>query len=747
MIKLKQAGWLAILIAVCLSAGMATAASVDPILIDPWTSGDAEVECEQAEGCEDGSAYKIEWGQGNDGDYGVITISGSDDKTFNWSSSEPVCAVIVKAGTAAYVYYYSGAYSDTGLVAPADKEISHATFCYSDENGGELQETLQVTKTVVTSYNRTHFWSIDKSVDTYYEYEHDGFPKIWLYNDGRGNENATWTVNVNYTGSGDSDHKVSGVITIENQGNVPANITSVVDELAGTPIDVECGVTFPYTLPAGQNLTCSYSEDVSGMIGGYNNVTVTTFNETRDVQNLTYTSLPEPIEWGGPDNVFFETVNVTDESDLFGEVNLGTVTAPNNMTFTNTSEFAWDDYGKNKCGDYTYNNTATIVETGEYANATLKVNVQPLITVEKTVDTSYNLTHNWSIDKSVTTENNEFEDGVPKVWLYTDGTGDENATWTVNVNYTGSEDSDHKVSGTITISNDCNVDVNITSIVDELAGTPVDVECGVTFPYTLPAGQNLTCSYSEDVNGTIGGYNNVTVTTFYGWNEFNSTANDSVEVVWGGPDNVFFETVNVTDVSDLFGEVDLGSVTAPNNMTSTYDKSFAWADYGADGCGDFIYDNTATIVETEQSDSATLKVNVQCYDYETAYAMADDNETCFISEGFSNWGWTNQISPGTYEWDLWAAAGQCDTSKGTLVGNVTVTYGADGYVTVDYNVDDGYLLKETHVYADYAKFPTDRRGNPTVAPGQYTNNGPFDGSEVYVIAHAVVGIPDPTFGP
>ncbi|MDN5308877.1 MAG: hypothetical protein PWP14_271, partial [Methanolobus sp.] len=508
--------------------------------------------------------------------------------------------------------------------------------------------------------------------------------------------------------------------------------------------DVECGVTFPYTLPAGQNLTCSYSEDVDGTIEGYNNVTVTTFYGWNEFNSTANDSVE--VDWGDPDNEFFETVNVTDVSYLFGKVNLGTVTAPNNMTFTNTSEFAWDDYGKNKCGDYTYNNTATIVETGEYANATLKVNVQPLITVEKTVDTSYNRTHNWSIDKSVTTENNEFEDGVPKVWLYTDGTGDENATWTVNVNYTGSEDSDHKVSGTITISNDCNVDVNITSIVDELAGTPVDVECGVTFPYTLPAGQNLTCSYSEDVNGTIEGYNNVTVTTFYGWNEFNSTANDSVEVDWNDPDNVFFETVNVTDVSYLFGEVDLGSVTAPNNMTSTYDKSFAWADYGADGCGDFIYDNTATIVQTEQSDSATLKVNVQCYDYETAYAMADDNETCFISEGFSNWGWTNQISPGTYEWDLWAAAGQCDTSKGTLVGNVTVTYdGVD--VNVTYNLDDGYLLKETHVYADYAKFPTDRRGNPTVAPGQYTNNGPFDGSEVYVIAHAVVGIPDPTFGP
>jgi hypothetical protein len=74
-------------------------------------------------------------------------------------------------------------------------------------------------------------------------------------------------------------------------------------------------------------------------------------------------------------------------------------------------------------------------------------------------------------------------------------------------------------------------------------------------------------------------------------------------------------------------------------------------------------------------------------------------------------------------------------------------YGDDGYVTVMYNVEAPYLLKETHVYAGYDMFPKDKRGKFTVAPGAYTNASPFDGSEVYVIAHAVVGIPDPNFGP
>ena len=76
-----------------------------------------------------------------------------------------------------------------------------------------------------------------------------------------------------------------------------------------------------------------------------------------------------------------------------------------------------------------------------------------------------------------------------------------------------------------------------------------------------------------------------------------------------------------------------------------------------------------------------------------------------------------------------------------------VVYGAGGYVTVEFNIFDGYLLGSTAVYADYAMFPKLPRGGNTTAPGQYYNASPFNGSQVYVIAHANVGIPDPNFGP
>jgi hypothetical protein len=358
--------------------------------------------------------------------------------------------------------------------------------------------------------------------------------------------------------------------------------------------------------------------------------------------------------------------------------------------------------------------------------------------VTKTVNTSYTREHFWDIDKKVETEFGYELDGLPKIWLYTDGSGDEKATWTVDVSYKGYEDKEFKVWGNIKIENIGTLDAVILSVEDVLGGVPIDVLCPVTFPYTLPVGETLTCTYGED--GNFEGYNEVEVTTE------RYTYTDSKLIVWGEPDTEINKTITVKDLSDLFGEVVLGQVTEPNDATFTYEKHFKWADYGADNCGHFEYDNTAWIVETDQEASATLLVNVQCFVYQTAYAMGGTS-TCFIPI-FSNWGWTNKIgpAPAVYSWDLWAGAAQCDTSKGTLVGSVHVVYDEDGYVHVFYEVMAGYLLKETHVYAGYGMFPV-VKGKQTVAPGAYTNASPFDGGYVYVIAHAVVGLPDPNFGP
>ncbi len=132
---------------------LATATSVTPDYVSNWTSGDAEFECGQTD-CDSDFAYKIDgWNQENgmDGMYSYagnnITILNSNGGTFDWESEYPVCAVIVKAGSeqsegGAYIYYYpDGATGDNGLIAPADKDISHVTFCFSEEEeDGGIEE-------------------------------------------------------------------------------------------------------------------------------------------------------------------------------------------------------------------------------------------------------------------------------------------------------------------------------------------------------------------------------------------------------------------------------------------------------------------------------------------------------------------------------------------------------------------------------------------------------------------------------
>ena len=112
-------------------------------------------------------------------------------------------------------------------------------------------------------------------------------------------------------------------------------------------------------------------------------------------------------------------------------------------------------------------------------------------------------------------------------------------------------------------------------------------------------------------------------------------------------------------------------------------------------------------------------------DCETAYAYGESYATSFCSGAISpisgnNWGWTNYIGEGSYDWPIYAGAGQCDISKGTLVGNLSVEYSA-GTVTITYELDPGFVLDETHVWVGTTPLPL-KKGVYTTAPGQFNHN-------------------------
>lgn len=134
---------------------------------------------------------------------------------------------------------------------------------------------------------------------------------------------------------------------------------------------------------------------------------------------------------------------------------------------------------------------------------------------------------------------------------------------------------------------------------------------------------------------------------------------------------------------------------------------------------------------------------------ETAFAYGGSYATCFLSQGFKSWGWTNgPLGPGHYEFDIWAGAAKCDLSKGDLVGTLTIGY--DGSTaTVTYSMNAGCTMGFTQVYVGSEMFPRDAKGKFTVAPGAYTSIHYVDdvtdthtitglSGNIWVIAHADV---------
>jgi len=78
-----------------------------------------------------------------------VTFDEGEPKTFNWSATMGIGAVIVKAGQGANVWAYSPTKtSDTGLYGYSNKGISHITFCWNIvENTATPTNTATATET------------------------------------------------------------------------------------------------------------------------------------------------------------------------------------------------------------------------------------------------------------------------------------------------------------------------------------------------------------------------------------------------------------------------------------------------------------------------------------------------------------------------------------------------------------------------------------------------------------------------
>lgn len=539
-----------------------------------------------------------------------VTIT-SDGTSFDWSATLGIDAVIVKGGPNANVYEYDPEEtSDTGLTTPAGQEISHIEFCYDYE--------LTVSKDANTSFTRTFEWEIEKSVE----------PETWdLFKGDSGT--SEYTVTVTKTGFTDSDWAVNGTITIDNNTPFDATITDVSDVVSpNIAADVDCNVSFPHLLESGDTLECTYETDLPDGEDRTNTATVTTSGDVGGGEDTA------DVTFGDPTTVVNDTINVEDtfEGDLGSFSDSGSTTYERTFTCN-------DDEGK-------HDNTATIVETEQSDDASVTVNCYELA-VEKDADTSLTRKWTWTIEKSADQTDLLLSEGQ----LF-------QVNYEVTVDAT-SADSEHAVSGNITVENPAPIDATINGVSDLVSpNIAADVDCGVTFPYTLAAGGTLNCTYSTNLPDAEERTNTATATLQnYDYDsERNATA--SVTTDFSHTINVSFANATVDEVDECVEVSDTNAAfdgpytvcAGMDTLPATFNYSL-WFGAHPDAdvvleCGENTHTNVADFVtndtETTGEDDHTVNAEVAC-------ALG-----CTLTQGY--WKTHSQQGPAPYD-NAWQNVG------------------------------------------------------------------------------------------
>lgn len=122
--------------------------SVEPVFAEDFQSGDAESECAQSS-CDGDYAWKID--EAPEGVYtinseefdnlptafeGMFTVTETDGTYFSWTTDMQICAIIVKGGPDANIYYLDDQCEGFDFHAPINPNngnpygLSHVTLCF-----------------------------------------------------------------------------------------------------------------------------------------------------------------------------------------------------------------------------------------------------------------------------------------------------------------------------------------------------------------------------------------------------------------------------------------------------------------------------------------------------------------------------------------------------------------------------------------------------------------------------------------
>lgn len=446
---------------------------------------------------------------------------------------------------------------------------------YNNLEGG----AVSAVKTAVP--HGSYAWAIAKSVD-----------KTQLNIAAGGQATFHYTVDVTRT-KGDT-WQVSGDINIANSLGVTLHGVKVTENIdnggictitapAGTPgnptTDAD-GNLVGLTIPAGieaKDLQLSY---VCTFDPGTVDATTKGTNEiSLSIDGTEIAFDQEPYNFDG--NVDNQKVTVSDPNDS---------NSPHaNVSDSTSFHYDWSTPGvAGTCTKST--NTATIEETKQSASKDVTVCVGSDLTVSKDATPTFTRSYAWSISKSVDQTVVKLESG--------------NATfnYTVSASETGFTDSAWAVSGTITVTNPNDWEAITVDLTDAFANATCTVTNGTSV--VVPASSSVQRSYSCSVSSGDAFTNTATAT----WDKAaaftpGNTATGTKAGSFTTPTSTVNRTVHVTD--SFAGA--LGSLTATDSTpyasaSYSYPRTVAVPSFDCKS-----YDNTATITETGQTSSQTVK--------------------------------------------------------------------------------------------------------------------------------------------
>jgi hypothetical protein len=521
------------------------------------------------------------------------TITVVDDKT---DPSNPVTL-----GTADYTQAnpidFKYALQKSGVGGTCTSYTNTATFT-TDTSGttGKASQTvtlcvaedLTVAKNATPSFTRTYTWSIAKSADQ---------PKQTIAAGKTGTFN--YTVTVMQTGFTDSGWQVNGTIIVSNPNDfedIVANVSDAVVNGGSCTVTGGSNVTVPHSGSVKLDYSCTYSSAPTSISS--TNTATASWDQAKASTPNSSAQGSATFAFATPTTKVNQTITVTDSY----KGTLGTATATDTPPFT-LQPFTYSRTESGTPGTCTtYPNTATIVETGQSASASVQLCVAKDLQVTKDANPSFTRTYNWSIAKV-----------VDKTLVEQLGGGTATFNYTVTVNETGFTDPGWKVIGTIIVSNPNDFEsITLTGVTDAVNnGGSCNITSGNTTA-TIVANGIATLGYSCTYSSQPAYNTTVTNTATANWSQTaastpDGSAQGTKTFAFTTPTTTVNKTVTVTDT---FNSV----TTTLGTLTATDAKPFASATYKyprtinvpTSNC--VKYTNTAKIVETGQTASQTIEV-------------------------------------------------------------------------------------------------------------------------------------------